>query len=397
MAIPARPTNWPQPNYIDPETRGSPSLFVVMMVISTIVVLLRLYSRRYLTKSLGLDDALLLAGWFLSIGMTFAEYKAMTTWGWNKHIWDIPPERLPKLRIAAWLIEFFFLSGTACTKISILFFYRRLTSGIPSFWFLYLTWAAIAFTVSYTIGLLVELFVICRPLTSYWESYSPTYDKKFTCANEHVPFLFSAAASVTSDVYTVVLPMLLVRKLQMTCRQRLSMYALFSAGLLTAGTGVARLIVFIPATTNYQPGPHIDDVSWLGWPLLALTDLEAHLAIIIASLPALKVFFRRRVSGQLTKMRGSIRTMSTSSGAQLATTIRPGQMVEEPAPVAMNWSKQPVHGDIAPCSPLSPCSDGRSASFGTVETLAIDTPNMPRYVDVVQAARMPKCARVETV
>jgi hypothetical protein len=96
-------------------------------------------------------------------------------------------------------------------------------------------------------------------------------------------------------------------------------------------------------------------------------------------------------------MRGSIRTMSTSSGAQLATTIRPGQMVEEPVPVAMNWSKQPVHGDITPCSPLSPCSDGRSASFGTVETLAIDTPNMPRYVDVVQAAKMPKCSRAETV
>ncbi len=203
--------------------------------------------------------------------MTFAEFKAMTTWGWNKHIWDIRPEKLPKLRLAAWLIEFFFLLGNACTKISILLFYRRLTLGLPRFWFLYLIWAAIAFTVCYTIGLLVELFVICRPLTSYWESYSPTYGKDFTCANEHVAFLFSAAASVTSDIYASVLPMLLVRTLNMTCRQRLSMYALFSAGLLTAGTGVARLITFIPATTNYQPGPHIDDVSWLGWPLLVST------------------------------------------------------------------------------------------------------------------------------
>ncbi len=119
----------------------------------------------------------------------------------------------------------------------------------------------------------------------------------------------------------------------------------------------------------------------------ALTDVEAHLAIIIASLPALKVFFRRRVSGQLTKMRGSIRSMSTSS--------RP--MVEEPPRVAGGWSKQPVHANITPCSPSSGYSDERSASFGSVYTLEMDTPKMPRYVDIVQAAKIPRCVRVESV
>ncbi|KAK4934329.1 hypothetical protein LTR10_024373 [Elasticomyces elasticus] len=297
MSAYPHPTSWPVPNYIDPPTRGSPSLFVVMMVISTIVVALRIYSRHFVTKSLGLDDGFLVAGWFLSIGMTFAEYKAMTTWGWDRHIWDIDVLRLPKLRIAAWMIEFFFLWGNACTKISILLVYRKITLGSHKYWFVRLTWAAIAFTVVYTVGLGLELFLICRPFPSYWESYSPIYTKKYTCGNEQPPFVFSAVASVVSDVYSSVLPMMLIRNLNLSRKQRLSLYALFSAGLVTAFIGIGRAYVFVHVTTDYQPSLYTHDISWWGWPLLALTDIEAHLAIIIASLPALKVLIKRQVVG----------------------------------------------------------------------------------------------------
>lgn len=57
------PTGWPAPNYDNPETRGHPSIFIATSVITTIVVALRLYSRHYLLKSIGLDDGLLLAGY----------------------------------------------------------------------------------------------------------------------------------------------------------------------------------------------------------------------------------------------------------------------------------------------------------------------------------------------
>ncbi|KIW16841.1 hypothetical protein PV08_04031 [Exophiala spinifera] len=278
--------------------------------------------------------------------MTFAEIKAMTTWGWDRHIWDIRPESLPNLRLAAWLIEFFFLLGNASTKISILLFYRRITSGLPGFWFLYLAWAAIAFTVLYTLGLLLELFFICRPPESYWKSYNPLYTKKHACGNEHIPFILSAAASITSDIYSSVLPMMLARTLQMTRRQRFSFYALFSAGLLTAGIGIARLLVFIPVTKNYQMGLHTHDVSWLGWPLLALTDIEAHLAIIIASLPALKVLFRHRLSDPFRKISGSLRTMSTSSRTPSGmSSFRSGPSRGQTQHVPVSWSKQHIQDE----------------------------------------------------
>lgn len=62
MALSGRPKNWPHSNYDDPPTRGLPAAFIFICGITAVVVILRLYSRRYLTNSLGIDDGLLLAG-----------------------------------------------------------------------------------------------------------------------------------------------------------------------------------------------------------------------------------------------------------------------------------------------------------------------------------------------
>lgn len=182
------------------------------------------------------------------------------------HLWDVPFTNMEYVRLSAWLNELFFLLGTACTKVSILLVYRRISTGSNSVWFIRLTWAAIAFTVTYAVALILELMLACRPLDAYWKSYSLTYTKSFKYADEHVPIVLSAAVSVFSDIYASVLPMLLVRRLRLSRRQRISLFVLFSAGLLTAGTGAVRIYYLDKVTTNYQPGPHTHDVTWLGWP-----------------------------------------------------------------------------------------------------------------------------------
>jgi hypothetical protein len=203
----------------------------------------------------------------LSIGQTVAEYKAVTTWGWNMHLWDVLPTNLEHVRLSAWLIEVFFILGTGCTKISILLVYRRISNGSSSLWFIRLTWVAIAFTAVYMLAFTLEIMLVCRPLNAYWKSYSITYRGSYTCGNERIPLVLSAALSAVSDIYSSVLPMLFVRKLRLSTRQRISLFLLFSVGLLTAGTGVARFYYLWKVTINYQPGPHTHDSTWLGWPV----------------------------------------------------------------------------------------------------------------------------------
>ena len=58
---PAVYLSWPAPNYVDPETRG-PMLVVlpvVLVTVSFLIVVLRLYTRFVLIKSVGADDWLI--------------------------------------------------------------------------------------------------------------------------------------------------------------------------------------------------------------------------------------------------------------------------------------------------------------------------------------------------
>lgn len=61
--------------------------------------------------------------------------------------------------------------------------------------------------------------------------------------------------------------MFLVRKLKLSTKKRIGLVNLFSLGILTVGTGVARIYYSDKVTTNYKPGLHTHDVTWFGWPL----------------------------------------------------------------------------------------------------------------------------------
>lgn len=55
--------SWPTPNYENPQTRGVAGKVVAisLMSITTVVLILRFYSRVWVTKGRGLDDALIFA------------------------------------------------------------------------------------------------------------------------------------------------------------------------------------------------------------------------------------------------------------------------------------------------------------------------------------------------
>lgn len=58
---------WPEPNYDNPETRG-PSLIILVslfFLIAAFVVLVRCYTRWYITKSFGADDVFIMVAMVL--------------------------------------------------------------------------------------------------------------------------------------------------------------------------------------------------------------------------------------------------------------------------------------------------------------------------------------------
>jgi hypothetical protein len=70
--------------------------------------------------------------------------------------------------------------------------------------------------------------------------------------------------------------MLLIRQLKLTPRQRVGLYAVFSAGIFTRGIGIGRVIYLVKVTTKYQLGLDTHDITWYGWPLF-VSDISGNL------------------------------------------------------------------------------------------------------------------------
>lgn len=150
---------WPTPNYVDPPTRGGGVLIVNLICISLafLVVSLRLYTRLRITCSAGVDDILITMGLVFAIGMVAVTSLATEQWAWNRHIWDVPLPWLSTVQKLNLAFQILFSLSSSFTKISLLWFCRRLLGAGKGNYVLF-NWAFIGSMVF--VGLSCTLFTI---------------------------------------------------------------------------------------------------------------------------------------------------------------------------------------------------------------------------------------------
>lgn len=125
----------PTPNYINPTDVHGPAVIILTCIFlpTTICfVLLRTFTRLFISKAFGLDDTLMLLALIPTTSVGALTLLGVFTCGWNRHVWDVPPESLPeglKLEMACEV-----LFGVACslTKLSLLVFTYRIMSNANS-------------------------------------------------------------------------------------------------------------------------------------------------------------------------------------------------------------------------------------------------------------------------
>lgn len=122
------------------------------------------------------------------------------------------------------------------TKLSVLLFYRRLVAGLCSRKFKWAVWAAMIFAVVIAFTFLVILITGCHPLSAYWEKYDFVHPiSKYHCPSDNATAALGKAAgalSVFSDFYSIMLPAVLLMRIQITRRQKYGLIAIFSVGYL---------------------------------------------------------------------------------------------------------------------------------------------------------------------
>ncbi|WPG97432.1 Hypothetical protein R9X50_00020700 [Acrodontium crateriforme] len=300
--------SWPKPNYINPVTRRWLIPFVIVLqVLSTLVVGTRLYLRaRKQAGSLGLDDAVLVPAWMGATVFTTIAVISTIHWGSDRHMWDVNPDHVVRLIMGAWIGEFTFTFSTACTKISVLMFYRRMVAGTFSKRWKYATIAAITFTICYMIAFCLVLIFNCNPTDAYWKAWDPTWTTNYHCADTITLNALSGIISVFSDLYCVLLPMGMTWHFEAPIGQKLALNAVFSLGLLVVAAGSARTYYLWALGRSY-------DTTWAGYVVYIFAALEMQLALICAAAPSLRVFFRKYLSSPISRAIKTGRS-NTSSG-----------------------------------------------------------------------------------
>lgn len=87
------------------------------------------------------------------------------SYGWNRHMWDIPPAVLSKGLEYTYIYDLFFFHATCLTKLSILWFSRRLVGptsrGIFRHYYAALV-ALMSFVGLFDVAYMITIFLMCR-------------------------------------------------------------------------------------------------------------------------------------------------------------------------------------------------------------------------------------------
>ena len=173
----------------------------------------------------------------------------------DRHIWDVEPETRQYAVLCMWLGQFSFLVCGGCTKVSILFFYRRLVDGTYSKRWRFLVWIAITFTIAYTVAFCIMLLVNCSPTEAYWRAFDIPYalTNDFTCLDTSAINAITGVCAAVSDVserrmhfivrclghyadsnqiYAVALPCIITWHYAIPKRQKIALNVIFCLGFI---------------------------------------------------------------------------------------------------------------------------------------------------------------------
>ncbi|KAL8663169.1 MAG: hypothetical protein Q9202_004101 [Teloschistes flavicans] len=276
--------SWPKPNYVNPETRG-PALTVVNIVFIILVVLvvaLRFYTRLRITRSFGLDDWVIGASLIPTFALTVVVLVADNHYGWNRHSWDLHAHNGPhgyKLCLSAQIL--FFWAATL-NKISLLCFYKRLTTGgIYKLWYKWCIVGGIAFQVTMLIAFFIVAVNACKPLSAFW---TPLATYPHECIDEGNYMLSFGIITIFLDFAILLLPIPLVMGLQLSRKQRIAVCTLFGLGFIVCIAGIVQVYYIDVALRKSY------DETWDGWPLWVASAVEVDLGILCVSVPAIRPF-----------------------------------------------------------------------------------------------------------
>ncbi|PYH41333.1 putative integral membrane protein (Pth11) [Aspergillus saccharolyticus JOP 1030-1] len=250
------------------------SINLALCFTGTAVLLLRLYTRAVLQKTIALDDwfvigAQICAWIFAILGIINIDN------GYGVHIWDLYLDRIKPFKQNDLAGEDVFVVGIWLVKTSILLFFLRLS---PEKRFRQMTYGIMIFVAVYNMISLLVFTLGCIPAQAMWDvTLMPTA----RCVDQLAFVYANAAFNLFSDLITLALPIRLCWSLQTTFKQKVLLMMVLMMGSFACVIAIVRIVTMMPFV-------HDSDLTWYKVTLAKWAMVEINVGIICACLPVLR-------------------------------------------------------------------------------------------------------------
>ncbi|KAF6821132.1 integral membrane protein pth11-like protein [Colletotrichum musicola] len=269
--------------YLD-EDRDTPSMVasIIMFALTLAVVNGRAFSRFFLRKSFGVDDALAVIGMVMFIA--FVPFCIiLINIGSGRHFeyiqYVMTQETLEQTEVLDFSAHLIYTTALLLCRYSGLAFYYRVC-GIHNGFLRAIKGLAGFLFAGYLTQMLLIVFH-CLPVTAIWPYEWQTQFNQYKCLPWGFVYGINSAVSLLCDFILFGIPVAMLRMLEMTRKRKIQMACILLPGTLVVAISVVRLILVING--QWQP-----DQSWIYSPLLAIEVAEVGATLIALSIPGIR-------------------------------------------------------------------------------------------------------------
>jgi hypothetical protein len=143
-----------------------------------------------------------------TIGLAAVVLLGNYSYGWDRHVYDIPLNKLQSTLKIAMAAKILFVSASTFTRLSLLCLYYRLVQDSGKRLFRWAVHFNVALTVAVYITFLFLAIFQCRPIRIYWMYGAPAN----TCIDEAVSIMAAGVINCIVDLLCTVTPIPMVMK-----------------------------------------------------------------------------------------------------------------------------------------------------------------------------------------
>lgn len=141
-----------------------------------------------------------------TLGLTTVVLLANQDYGWDRHVYDIPLDKLQPASQIAMAAKLLFTAAATFTRLALFGFYYRLVKDSNKVGFLWLVHFNVAYSIAIFITFVFVIVFLCVPVQNYWIIGAD----QSRCLDEGTATMIAGIINVSADFIATVTPIPLV-------------------------------------------------------------------------------------------------------------------------------------------------------------------------------------------